>query len=406
MTTQSTPQPPTNTGQLSPAAQSGAMPPASYQYEDDISLWDIWFFLTSHAKLLVLCGLAGLLVALTGFYTLARPYTATLILTNDANLDFEFFKRLRINLPRVSAVQQIKSKYTEDLLSMLSSEDWWNENLQPTLSISKADQKEFGWKIEDPKDLKIINFKLSIKSDTSKKAQFEINQVADFFKDASSLFMVKDLTQRYNFEYDVNKPVLQKNRTDLLKSIRELKLRLDELEKIKKRYPDSIKLPYFLSANPENATDKNLPIGSQIIAVNIEIADKQFELKKIADSLDLINLKNDYADRLEKLIPKHVSGVELLTELQKPLNVKLSELSAKESENLAELQRYQTISKDFADVASKFTPGLGQRTSVVVTKKSSAIYAALGALAGLFLGLLAALVRQAIQNRQQERTAT
>ena len=100
------------------------------------------------------------------------------------------------------------------------------------------------------------------------------------------------------------------------------------------------------------------------------------------------------------------SGVELLAELQKPLNVKLSELSAIESENLAELQRYQTISKDFADVASKFTTGLGQRTSVVVIKKSSALFAAVGALAGLFLGLLAALVRQAIQNRQQERTAT
>jgi len=200
--------------------------------------------------------------------------------------------------------------------------------------------------------------------------------------------------------------VLQKKRTDLLKQISELKWRLDALEKIKSRYPDAIKLPYFLSANPENATDKNLPIGSQIIAVNIEIADKQFELKKIADSLDLINLKNDYADRLEELLPKHTSGVELLAELQKPLNVKLSELSAKESENLAELQRYQTISKDFADVASKFTTGLGQRTSVVVTKKSSALFAVVGALAGLFLGLLAALVRQAIQNRQQERAAT
>ena len=202
MTTQPTPQQPTNTGQHSTATQVGAMPPSSSQDEVDISLWDIWSFLTLHAKLLVLCGLAGFLIALTGFYTLARPYTATLILTNDANLDFEFFKRLRINLPRVSTAQQTKSKYTEDLLSMLSSEVWWNENLQPTLSISKADQKEFGLKIEDPKDLKIINFKLSIKSDTSKKAQFEINQVADFFKDASSLFMVKDLIQRYNFEYD------------------------------------------------------------------------------------------------------------------------------------------------------------------------------------------------------------
>ena len=211
MNPQPNPQPPTNAGQHPEVIHTGDVLSSPFQDQDEISLWDIWFFLTSHAKLLVLCGLAGLLVALTGFYTLARPYTATLILTNDANLDFEFFKRLSLNLPRISAFQQTQAKYGEDLLPILSSEDWWNENLQPTFAISKADQKDFGLKIEDPKDLKIINFKLSIKSDTSKKAQFEINQVADFFKDASSLFMVKDLTQRYNFEYDEKKPVLQKN---------------------------------------------------------------------------------------------------------------------------------------------------------------------------------------------------
>ena len=373
---------------------------------DEINLLDVLEFLVAHARQILLGAAAGLLLAVLGWMGLVQ-YKAQVILNNQGAISFVGWKTLNKTLPMLAdqVLEAGKVPGTEqDQIRRMSDPQWWSKNVQPTLSLSKADTKELAAMSKQMTEAggdNILNFVVSATAGSKQAAEQDVAVAARFMQQGVAYLSLQNLVSGYettvlNTESDLARRIVQ---TQI--ELKYQQERVRNLERLRDRFPGNTGAVSQQVVDLVDSNAKYMPISTQLVAVQTDINQQQEQLKRMEDQLARTRVLSTFVAEAKPRVTQEFNGLALADQL---LAIEKTLRKTVDAADINAQQALNSLQADIVGIKTFFSKGLEVRLAPS-TGNSTGVLAP--AAAGLLLGLLAGLawaawpiVRQKLQPRR------
>ena len=305
----------------------------SPEAEDDISLLYIINFLRDSWKKLALATIMGGVLGLSSSFFLGT-YSAEYVLLNNNNsygLNLVSWKALQKSLHNLVAKINDEGKAPSNeaqVFKALASEVWWQNNIQPSYAISKADIKELDLigKDIDQASSTIVSFTLEMTGSSEAAAIDNVKAAANFMRTGSAYLQLRNLI--YGYEGDVIS-----SQADIQKMITSAEIemsfhiqRAKNLEELNKRFPNNSSTSNLV-VDAKDSGAKYLSIPTQIVAVNNDINQFKENLQRYRDRLAQITVIKAFIKKAVPLVSQTFDGLilgEQLLEVEQQVRLELA----------------------------------------------------------------------------------
>lgn len=364
--------------------------PHSQDSLEEISLLDVLEFLVAHIRPIVLGAAGGLLLAVLGWVGLVQ-YKAQVILTNQGAISFVGWKTLSKTLPMLADQVLEAGKVPsaeEDQMRRMSQPQWWSKNVQPTLSLSKADTKELAAMSKQMTEAggdNILNFVVSATAGSRPAAEQDVAVAARFMQQGVAFFSLQSLVSGYettvlNSESDLARRIVQ---TQI--ELKYQQERVRNLERLRERFPGNAGAVSQQVVDLADSNAKYMPISTQLVAVQSDINQHQEQLKRMEDQLARTRVLGAFVADAKPLVAKEFNGLALADQL---LAIEKNLRKTFDTTDINAQQALNSLQADIVGIKTFFSKGLEARLAPSVGKATGIVAPAA---AGLLLGLLAGL---------------
>jgi len=309
-------------------------------------------------------------------------------------LDLASWKAVQKSLPNLAAQMISAGSVSEDQRAMykdLADDSWWRKNVVPNfLAISKVDTKDLAGTIKDlePQNFVLMSLTITETGRTAESALKNAQGAADFLRFGSAFIQVRNVLNSYESEVIGSTAEIQKQMTSTNIEIAFLLERLNQLEDLRKRFPDSSAAGQLL-LDPKESGAKYLPLTTQIIATKQEINQSRENIERLNRRLIQLGLIEQFLVEAKASASQTFNGLSLITNLlsiEKKLRTTLPTNSPSSVEILDQLRA------QFLQIQGRFSGGLEPIPTIKSTGLIKAILA--GSITGFLLTLFWLLGRQ------------
>jgi len=355
----------------------------------EISLLDVMHFLSGAAKKLLIAAIVGAIVGLSGWLLLGK-YTAELKLNNNGGIDLVAWRNLQKTLPNLAAQMVDGNTVPADQINIyrqMSEESWWKENLNPVYSINKNDLKEMVGQVgsDVTANNQILNFVVKASGDSQESALANIMCASNFIKGGASYITLQNWLTSLQMEMLGSDAEVQKKISATKIELQYQDHRLSTLESLLKRFPADAKLAQQV-VDPKDSGAKYMPLSTQIVALNTDIANNKEALERLNDRMLQILVLKDFLQQALPLLKTQFDGIVLNDQL---LDIEAAMRAKVDSQDLKGANYLNNLRVTLLANQAQFTIGLMQNSEPTVKKAGLLKFLFGGLLAGFLLMLLA-----------------
>jgi hypothetical protein len=373
------------------ASHPAQMPnPITTTDDDGIDLLSIFDFLLQHWKQLAMGAGGGLVVAMLGWFALVN-YQAQVVLVNQGAISFVGWKSYTQSLPLLAG-QLIQSKQVkpdeENQIQRMVQNQWWTQNVKPTLMLSKSDTKDLASvskaMTESGSD-NIVNFVVSATASSKDRAEQDVAIATRFMQQGVAYLTLQNMVSSYESQVLNTESELRKRITEVRIELKFLQERAKNLESLQRRFPGNSAVGSQQVVDLADSNAKFMPISTQLVAVQSDINANEEQLIRMQDQLARIRVTSDFVTPALPLVAKEFNGQALVDQLL-AIEADLRKKAPADDSNAQ--QALNTIQAQLISTKTFFSKGLESRLAPSVRKTFGVIPSAA---MGLFLGLLLAL---------------
>ena len=360
--------------------------------EQGIDLWQVVDFLSEHWKKAALGAVAGAVIGVGGWSVLAS-YKAETILVNSVvsnseqrAINFISWRLLQKNLPILAS--QMDSGW-----SALESASWWQKNVVPTYSLSKADTKDLAAISKDLQDSEgqtILSLTVNASGSTKEKALSRLDEATRFIREGSVYLLLKGQIIGYEAKLLNGDADLQKRITDTEVELKFLRDRARNLEGLRQRFPQNVAVGSQQIVDLKDSNAKYMPISTQLVAVNTDINNAEESLKRMRDQQAQMVVLREYVAQARPQLEKETNGLKLAEGL---LQIESQMRKAADAGDMNTQQILNDIRAQVVQVQARFTKGLESGSAPYVSRPGPVLPAVGGLLGGAIAALLYAMMR-------------
>jgi hypothetical protein len=370
----------------------------NFDDEAGISLSQIVDFLSAYWKKAVLGALAGAVLGVGGWAALAS-YKAESVLINNGAISFMSWRGLQKNLP-ILAAQMVETKQVRpDEMSQynrLASAAWWQKNVVPTYSLTKADTKDLATISKDLQEAggtNILNLVVTATGSSRETAEVNVDISTRFIKQGLAYLSIKNLINGYesqvlNYDADLQKKIL-----DAEVELKFMRERAKNLEALRQRFPQNAAVGSQQIVDLKDSSAKYMPISTQLVAINTDINNTVESLQRMKDQLAQMNVLRDFVSQALPIVAKDTNGLALADAL---LAVEASMRQGLAPEDTNGLQMLNGIEATLVGFRTSFTKGLDTDLVPQVSRPGPMMPAVGGLVGGAVLVLMLALARKSL----------
>lgn len=368
--------------------------------DEGIDLGQVVDFLSEHWKKAVVGAVVGALIGVAGWSQLGS-YKAETVLVNSIvsngseqrAINFISWRLLQKNLP-------ILASQFEDNWSALKEPSWWQKNVVPAYSLSKADTKDLAAISKDLQDSEgqtILSLTVNANGSTKEKALSRLDEATRFIREGSVYLLLKGQIIGYEAKLLNGDADLQKRITDAEVELRYLRDRARNLESLRQRFPQNVAVGSQQIVDLKDSNAKYMPISTQLVAVNTDINNAEESLKRMRDQQAQMIVLRDYVAKARPQLEKETNGLKLADGL---LQIDSQMRKVADVKDMNTLQTLNDIRAQVVQVQARFTKGLESGSSPYVTRPGPMLPAAGGFLGGAVVALLFVMARQLVLKRK------
>lgn len=360
--------------------------PSNETEENLISIFDVVSFIKSEWKRIAIAATIGAMVGATGWSFLA-PYKAESVLTNNGALTFISWRGYQQNLPLLAAnlleTNRVRSDEVEQYRQMAHAK-WWQKNVLPTYSLTKADTKDLAMiskELQDSGSTNILNLVISATGTSKATAENNVEIATSFIKHGAAYLSIKNLIKGYESQVLSTDSDLQRKILDAEVELKFMRDRAKKLETLRAKFPANAAVGSQQIVDLKDSNAKFMPISTQIVAVNSDINNTTESLQRMQDQLSQINTLKAFVSESLPLLENQSDGLVLADALLEIENRMRKELALNDVNGL---QMLNNIQATLVGMRTGFSKGLDNNLSPMVTRTGPA----LPILAGLFAGAI------------------
>lgn len=384
-----------------------SLPPNSDESPVDndvgIDLAQVVDFLSEHWKQAAVGAVAGALIGVGGWSMLASYKAETVLTNSNAAINFISWRVLQKNLP-ILAAQFHETAKGESVWGGLDSAAWWQKNVVPTYSLSKADAKDLvaiSKELQDAEGQTILSLTITAQGSTKEKALSRLDDATRFIREGSAYLLLKNLVNGYEAKLLNSDADLQKKITDAEVELKFLRDRAQNLEALRQRFPSNVAVGGQQIVDLKDSNAKFMPISTQLVAVNTDINSTVESLKRMRDQQAQMKVLREFVVQATPLMVKESNGLKLADALLE------LEAAMRQQVNADDINAQQLLNEVRAEVVrieARFTKGLEPGAAPYVSRPGPLMPVIGGLFGGAVLVLLLALGRKAL-HRLKPRSA-
>lgn len=358
----------------------------SQPLEDEISLIDILNFLIDHWKIYVTGAILGLFISL-GFVSLKGTYSGEMILLNQGSgLNFISWGALQKNL--ISLAQEISAgdKPSTSIQRSMAIPEWWKKAVKPTYALTKGETKELAGiskDVQDSESIRIQNFVIRVEGRSVSAVNQDIDYVAEFIRSGSTFFALRSMVLSLESKINQSAPKINLDMNNALQEIKILSDRRDYLYTLRKEFPNESPVAQVIDVNEGVA--KFLPITTQLVAVLTDINALDERLLRLRQEKSQIEILGEFVKQSQSILKRGFQDQAVITDL---MSLEASLRKNIPENELPKIIALDNVRRDLVSIKTSYTLGLQQVALPSVLAPKYLKPAAVGLLAGLFLGLV------------------
>ena len=348
--------------------------------DQELSLRDLVNFIREFYKQIFYFALAGLIFGCISSFLI--PYTATISLSNDANINLSELRYYLTQIPRSDIDDQKKfnkeGKFNAD-------EIFWKEHVKPITLLNKSDGKD----LLDASSLnadgsKIASIQIFTKVSSIGDPARQLEQIKDDFILGIKFVLARDLIREVALEaLTINNEMKSKYSTSEIE-LEYLQKRIKNLHKLKNQFPGSISIGTQV-VDAKDSGSKYLPITTQIIAATTDANNLVEALARYEDAASKSVVKVLFVKKAKPLLPSDNHNPLLLQDL-----LSICEQIASNLSDPNQMLEIEHIKQRLAAIQITKINRLTESGAVSFERKSPLTFSLFGLLAGLLIGLLVA----------------
>ncbi len=393
------------------------------EYDDEIDLLALLGFLVDNAWRIALGGAIGVCLAVACWFGLVQ-YQAQIILVNQGTsnqgtsnqgtsnqgtsnqgtsnqgtsnqgaISFIGWKTLSKSLPSLAEQWLDKNKVAppdQAQFKRMSQDRWWQQNVKPTLSLSKADTKELAAMSKQMTESggdNILNFVITAKSGTQQEAAANASIAVRFMQQGVAYLSLQTLVSGYETTVLNTGPDLAKRIVQTRIELKYQQERARNLERLRDRFPGNTGVVNQQVVDLTDSNAKYMPISTQLVAVQTEINTNLEQLERMKDQLARTQVLEAFVAQAKPLVAQEFNGLALADQL---LAIEKTLRGQADPQDINTLQALNALLADIVTQKTFFSKGLEVRLAPTVEKASGVIApAALGLVLGLLLAIATA----------------
>lgn len=369
------------------------------QYDDEgIDLGQVVDFLSENWKKAVAGAMAGAVIGVGGWATLAN-YKAESVLVNNGAINFMSWRGLQKSLPLLAS-QLVADKRIpageEGMYMRLSDAKWWAKNVVPTYSLTKADTKDLAAISKDLQDsggTTILNLVVTAQASSKEAAVANVDVATQFIKQGSAYLSIKNLINGFESQILNANANLQKQIVDAEVDLKFMRERAKNLETLRQRFPQNAAVSSQQIVDLKDSNAKYMPISTQLVAINSDINNTVESLQKLRDQLAKTKTLRAFVEKALPIVNKETNGLKLVEALLH-LQSEMRQESAPDDVNAQ--QTLNDLEATLIGVRTFFTKSLDTDLTPQVSRPGVLQPAAGGFVGGALVVLLVALGRKAV----------
>ena len=365
--------------------------------DDGISIGQVIEFLSDHWKKAALGAVAGAVIGAGGWSALAS-YKAEAVLVNNGALSFMSWRGLQKSLPLLAAQMVETKQVTSNELQQfqrLGSAAWWQKNVVPTYSLTKADTKDLATISKDLQEsggTNILNLVVTASGSSKEAAEANVDVTTKFIKQGSAYLSIKSLINGYESQVLNNDAELQKKILDSEVELKFMRERARNLESLRQRFPANAAVGTQQIVDLKDSNAKFMPISTQLVAIYTDINNTVEALQRMRDQMAQMNVLREFVQLALPLVAKDSNGLALVDAL---LNVEADLRQKLAADDTNGLQMLNGIEATLVGFRTSFSKSLDTDLTPQVSRPGVVQPLAGGLVAGFVVTLLYALGRRA-----------
>lgn len=378
----------------------------SQNEEEGIRLDEVIDFLSDHWKKAAIGAVAGAVLGVGGWSVLAN-YKAESVLINNGAVSFMSWRALQKNLPilasQIVAAKQLKPG-EEAQYGRLTSAVWWQKNVVPTYSLTKADTKDLATISKDLQEsggTNILNLVVTATGSSKEAAEANVDVSTRFIKEGLAYLSIKNLINGYESQVLNVDADLQKKILDAEVELKFMRERAKNLEALRQRFPQNAAVGSQQIVDLKDSSAKYMPISTQLVAINTDINNTVESLQRMRDQMAQMTVLKGFVAQALPLVAKDTNGLVLADAL---LKVEADMRQQLPPEDTNGLQMLNGIEATLVGFRTSFSKSLDTDLVPQVSRPGPVAPAAGGLLGGAALVFLMALSRKVL-SRLKRRTA-
>lgn len=364
--------------------------------ESLISLLDILNFLRDEWKRICVSAIIGAILGAMGWGVLAT-YKAESVLINNGALTFMSWRGLQKNLPVLASQLLETNRVNDDEKSQyrqLANSSWWQKNVIPTYSLTKADTKDLATISKDLQEsggTNILNLVVTATGTSKASAEQNVETVTRFIKHGSAYLSIKNLINGYESQVLSTESDLRKKILDAEIELRFMRDRAKNLEALRTRFPANAAVGNQQIVDLKDSNAKFMPISTQLVAINSDINNTTESLQRMQDQLNQIKTLEVFVSKSVQILEVQTDGLALAD--------KMLDIEAKMRKELAVddtngLQILNNIHATLVAMRTGFSKNLDTSLTPLIVKSSPNIPIVGGFLIGSLMAVIFALARK------------
>ena len=378
----------------------------SQNEEEGIRLDEVIDFLSDHWKKAAIGAVAGAVLGVGGWSVLAN-YKAESVLINNGAVSFMSWRALQKNLPilasQIVAAKQLKPG-EEAQYGRLTSAVWWQKNVVPTYSLTKADTKDLATISKDLQEsggTNILNLVVTATGSSKEAAEANVDVSTRFIKEGLAYLSIKNLINGYESQVLNVDADLQKKILDAEVELKFMRERAKNLEALRQRFPQNAAVGSQQIVDLKDSSAKYMPISTQLVAINTDINNTVESLQRMRDQMAQMTVLKGFVAQALPLVAKDTNGLVLADAL---LKVEADMRQQLFPEDTNGLQMLNGIEATLVGFRTSFSKSLDTDLVPQVSRPGPVAPAAGGLLGGGALVFLMALSRKVLSGLKR-RTA-
>ncbi len=357
--------------------------------EEDFSLVDVFLFLRRNLKVIVASSALGLLIGFAA-YSIYPAYKGSILMPNIT--DPMLIKRLQFIMPRMAGTLDD----TDPMKGRLSSEKFWTENFVANYVIKKQDLKELKDLQDSKKDeASAPTLTLLLKERTPETLNKNMEYFVNFVKDKYALYFLEELTTSIKFQSSIFLSNYEKIVLELNTEKKYTLKKIASLESIGQQFKGGPIAQSSQLFDLKDGGSKFLPVNVQLIALKKELSDIDLQLERHQDTYDETQVQAKLQVFMAENLSTCGSGLKCLDYFL--AHARKEALSAPKTQGT--VLGFNRFISQLEVARSQNANGFSQLISMNVEKTGSMLFLLGGLIVGLFLGVLFAIIYDAIKNR-------